>query len=89
LDKLSGNNDLLNQIYQEMEAPFGGSNTSNYATNWASGDLARHDIQLATPTWLSPTGEQFYRKDISNDWAGPGIADQNQRWFQSLTSPPL
>jgi hypothetical protein len=87
-NKLSGNNDLLNQVHQEMERAFGGSNLSNFATNWASGDLAKHDIQLSTPTWLSPTGEQFYRKDISNEWAGPGIADQNQRWFQSLSSPP-
>jgi hypothetical protein len=85
LAKLSSNNDLLNRIYQEMETPFSGSNRSNYATDWASGGVASNERKYTTPTWTSPTNEQFFRKDISNDWTGPSRAVQNQKWYQSTS----
>ena len=81
LNKLSSDNALLNQVYQEMERAWGGSNVSNYATDWGSGSVAETGRTLGTPTWISPTSEQFYRKDINNDWAGSGIAKQNQDWY--------
>ena len=81
LNKLSSDNALLNQVYQEMERAWGGSNVSNYATDWGSGPVAETGRTLGTPTWISPTSEQFYRKDINNDWAGSGIAKQNQDWY--------
>lgn len=87
LAKLSSDNDLLNQVYQEMEGPFGGSNTANYATDWASAAKADEERRYTTPTWTSPTNEQFFRKDINNPFTGSGIAAKNQRWFESVTSP--
>ena len=85
LAKLSGNNDLLNRIYQEMETPFSGSNTANYATDWASGRTAADERKYTTPTWTSPTNEQFFRKDISNDWTGLPTAARNQKWYQTAS----
>ena len=85
LAKLSSNNDLLDKIYQEMETPFGGSNRSNYATDWASGGTAADERKYTTPTWTAPTNEQFFRKDISNDWTGLPRAAQNQKWYERTT----
>ena len=46
-------------------------------------------------TAKSPTGEQFYRKDLytpdprtGEPWAGAGNVANNLKWFQSLTGPP-
>ena len=89
MNTLSSNNDLLGQIQQEMERAFGGSNLSNYATDWASADVAANSRATSTPTWTSPSSEEFFRKDINNPKTGAGIASQNQKWFQSVTGPPL
>jgi hypothetical protein len=84
LQTVSSNNELLNQIYQEMERAWGGSNLSNYATDWASGSVAANSQNTATPTWTSPSNEQFFRKDISNPTTGAGIAAKNQAWYNAF-----
>jgi hypothetical protein len=92
---LPGNDALLGQIYGEMGNAFGGSNTSNYATDWASGGTAADEATWATPTWTSPSNEQFFRKDIyspstGQTQAGAGIAAKNLLWYNSLHGmPPL
>jgi hypothetical protein len=85
--RLANNNDLLNQIYQEMAQVHGGSNVGNYPTDWASGGVAANERRYATPTWTSPTNEQFFRKDISNPWTGALNALQNQDWLRRAQDP--
>lgn len=88
LNTVSNDNALLGQLQQEMEGVFGGSNVSNYATDWASGDVAKNERTYATPTFTSPVeGEQFFRKDISNPTTGAGIAAMNQAWYNNLVNP--
>lgn len=93
MTRVSNDNDLLNRINQEMERAFGGSNLSNFATDWASGNLATTMRDYATPTWTSPSNEQFFRKDFSANTGsrydtGAGDAARIQRWYESLSGLP-
>jgi hypothetical protein len=94
VQRLKDNPDFLNQVYGEMDQVYGGSNLSNYATDWGSADVAADANKYATPTWKSPVeNEQFYRKDINvpyqgtPSWAGEGIANQNKAWYTKAQQP--
>ena len=94
VQRLKDNPDFLNQVYGEMDQVYGGSNLSNYATDWGSAEVAADANKYATPTWTSPLEkEQFYRKDINvphngtPSWAGEGIAKQNKAWYTKAQQP--
>jgi len=94
-EKLSKDNALLDQVYQEMERAWGGSNISNYATDWASDEpgnpVATNALKYSTGTWLAPTGEQFYRKDLftldpatGQPHSGAANVNRNLQWYDSV-----
>ena len=81
---LRNNPQLLGQIYSEIGQAAAGSNISGGATDWASADVARNAARTSTPTWSSPAGESFFRKDLSNSTTGVGAAKQIQDWYNSM-----
>ena len=84
--ELDNNPELLAQVYRDMDRAFAGSNVSNYATDWASGDYAKnYSRPNQTATWTSQANEEFFRKDINNADTGPGAAKQIQEWYKGMT----
>ena len=83
--ELKNNPELLGQIYSEIGQAAGGSNITGGATDWASGSVADNSAKYSTETWKSPIeGERFFRKDLSNDWAGPAAAREIQEWYRMM-----
>jgi hypothetical protein len=81
---LGSNEQLLSQIYGEMGNAIGGSNLSQGATDWASGDVAANAARNATSTWTSPSNEQFFRRDLSGTDTGDAAAQQIRDWYQQM-----
>jgi hypothetical protein len=81
---LGSNEQLLSQIYGEMGNAIGGSNLSQGATDWASGDVAANAAKNATSTWTSPSNEQFFRRDLPGTDTGDAAAKQIQDWYQQM-----
>jgi hypothetical protein len=83
-NSLANNEQLLSQIYGEMGNAIGGSNLSQGATDWASGDVAANAARNATSTWTSPSNEQFFRRDLSGTDTGDAAAQQIRDWYQQM-----
>ena len=68
---------LRERLSKSIDEVGGGSNYSVYGTQNSSdapgNAVASHARQTQTPTWLSPTGEQFSRKDRPEFGATHGV----------------